>query len=72
MEELLLKPDEVAEILKISKAQTYAFLKRGEIPVIRLGTLVRVRPRDLEKYIDDKARQKDSVEAPANASRSSG
>ena len=71
MEELLLKPDEVAEILKISKAQTYAFLKRGEIPVIRLGTLVRVRPRDLEKYFDDKAGQTNSVEAPANASRAS-
>jgi len=71
MEELLLKPDEVADILKISKAQTYALLKRGEIPVIRLGTLVRVRPRDLEKYVDDKAGKKDSVEASSNASSTS-
>jgi len=71
MEELLLKPDEVGEVLKISKAQVYALLKRGEIPVIRLGTLIRVRPCDLEKYVNEKAGQKDSGEAPANASRAS-
>jgi len=69
MEEKLLKPDDVAEILKISKAQAYAILKRGEMPVIRLGTLVRVRPRDLQNYIEEKAGRKIPEEAPTNASR---
>ena len=58
MDEQLLKPADVAEILQVSKAQAYSLLKRGEIPVVRIGTLVRVRPRDLEQYINEKANPK--------------
>ena len=57
MEERLLKPDQVAEILQVSKAFAYALLKRGEIPAVRIGTLVRVRREDLGKYILEKANQ---------------
>jgi putative molybdopterin biosynthesis protein len=56
MESRLLKPDEVAEILQVSKAFAYALLKRGEIPTIRMGVLVRVRHEDLERYIKEKAK----------------
>jgi putative molybdopterin biosynthesis protein len=61
MEERLLKPNEVAEILQVSKAFAYALLKRGEIPVVRIGNLVRVRREDLDEYIHGKAKPSPSV-----------
>jgi excisionase family DNA binding protein len=54
METKLLKPAEVADILNISRAQTYAMLKRGEIPSVRIGNVVRVRKQDLEQFIHEK------------------
>lgn len=50
MEELL-KPAEVANILKISQAKAYSMLKQGMIPTMRIGSLVRVRKSDLDRFI---------------------
>lgn len=58
MDARLLKPAEVAEILRVSIAQAYSLMKRGEIPAVRLGTNVRVRREDLERYINKKAGEK--------------
>ena len=63
MEERLLKPAEIAEILQVSRALAYSLLQRGEIPAVRIGTVVRVRRIDLEKYINEKAHQKDQDKA---------
>jgi excisionase family DNA binding protein len=57
MEVRLLKSEEVAEILKISRAMAYKLMQRGEIPTIRIGSAVRVRVEDLEKYVAEKAEQ---------------
>ena len=57
MEVRLLKSEEVAEILKISRAMAYKLMQRGEIPTIRIGSAVRVRVEDLEKYVAQKAEQ---------------
>ena len=57
MEVRLLKSDEVAEILQISRSMAYALMKRGDIPTVRIGTAVRVRREDLEWYINEKALQ---------------
>jgi len=57
MEVRVLKSDEVAEILKISRAMAYKLMQRGEIPTLRIGSAVRVRVEDLEKYIAQKAAQ---------------
>ena len=54
MGERLLKPAEVAEILQVSKALAYTLLRRGEIPTVRIGSTVRVRREDLDKYIYEK------------------
>jgi excisionase family DNA binding protein len=51
MEVRLLKSEEVAAILKISRSMAYAIMKRGDIPTVRIGSSVRVRPEDLDKYI---------------------
>ena len=63
MEIRLLKSDEVAEMLQISRSMAYALMKRGDIPTVRIGTSVRVRPEDLEKYIQNNLAQNDPFAA---------
>jgi excisionase family DNA binding protein len=60
METRLLKSEEVAEILQVSKAHAYVLMKRGEIPTVRIGKIVRVRLEDLERYINEKAAQNEN------------
>ena len=48
----LLKVDEVAEQLNISKSFAYSLMKTGQLPSVRLGRSVRVHPRDLKEYIE--------------------
>ncbi len=47
---ILYTGEEVAQILKVSKSKAYS-LMQSEIPVVRLGRLVRVRKEDLEAYV---------------------
>jgi excisionase family DNA binding protein len=54
MEEQLLTPAEVAARLNISKALAYVLLKREQIPTVRIGSLVRVRSEDLDRYVREK------------------
>ena len=49
----LLKIDEVARVLKISKTQAYRLAQNGTIPNVRFGSLVRIRPDDLDRFISD-------------------
>jgi len=59
MQQPLLKSDEVAKTLHVSRSFAYLLMKRGDIPVVRVGTAVRVRPEDLERYINNNAMQGD-------------
>ncbi|EGL84147.1 DNA binding domain protein, excisionase family [Caldalkalibacillus thermarum TA2.A1] len=43
-------PDEVAELLKISKHTVYELIKRGELAAFRVGNKMRIEPQDLEAY----------------------
>lgn len=47
----LLKAKEVAERLGVSRSQVYAMMIGDEIPTVRFGRCVRVRPEDLEEFI---------------------
>ncbi len=47
----LLRVDEVAEILAISKAHAYQLISRGELGSVRLGRSVRVRKEDINTLI---------------------
>ena len=60
-EEHLLKSEEVAHRLHVSRSFAYLLMKRGDIPTVRIGTAVRVRPEDLQKYIVDRATQNEAV-----------
>jgi putative molybdopterin biosynthesis protein len=47
----LLKGDEVAEILKISRTKAFSLMAQGTIPSIRIGHNIRVEEADLDEYI---------------------
>lgn len=61
MDARLLKGKEVAAMLGVSASFAYLLMKRGDIPTVRIGTAVRVRLEDLERYIRERA----SENAPA-------
>ena len=48
----LLKADEIAALLNISRSFAYHLLQTGAIPVVRLGKSCRVKPQDLAEYIE--------------------
>jgi excisionase family DNA binding protein len=48
----LLKPDEVAQYLNISRSFAYKLIETGEIVTVRLGRARRVRIQDLVDYIE--------------------
>lgn len=50
--QVLLKADEVAKILNISLGLAYRLMKSGEIQSVKIHKAVRVRPEDLEIYIE--------------------
>lgn len=47
----LLTVTEVAETLSISEKTVRRLIDAGELPVIKLGRLVRIDPRDLDRFI---------------------
>jgi len=47
----LLKMDDVAGKLRISKTQAYRLCQSGEMISVRFGGSVRVRPVDLDEFI---------------------
>jgi excisionase family DNA binding protein len=55
METLLLKPAEVAEQLRISRAKTYTLIASKDIPSVKVGSSVRVSVEALREWIAKKA-----------------
>ncbi|HEY60001.1 MAG TPA: helix-turn-helix domain-containing protein [Anaerolineae bacterium] len=49
----LLKADEVARILNISRSLTYRLFQEGKIPTIKINKTIRVKPNDLNIYIQN-------------------
>jgi excisionase family DNA binding protein len=49
--EKLFKGSEVARLLNVSRSFAYLIMQSGELPTVRLGRSVRVRPSDLRNYI---------------------
>ena len=49
--EQLLKASDVARILNVSRALAYRLIQQGDIPVVRINHAVRVKPSDLEVFI---------------------
>ena len=47
-----LTADDVARILNVSRSFAYKILSDDTLPVVRLGRAVRIRPQDLETFIE--------------------
>ncbi len=51
--EALLTGNDVARLLNVSRAFAYRLLQRGEIASVRMGRVVRVKPEDLRRFIEE-------------------
>ena len=51
MDNALLKPAEVAQILGIGRSKVYELLASGDLPVVRIGRCIRVPKVSLEQWI---------------------
>jgi excisionase family DNA binding protein len=51
MDERLLKGQEVALVLQVSRSYAYQLIREGKIAVVRIGRSVRVREIDLRTFI---------------------
>ena len=58
----LLNAQDVAAALKMGLSTVYMLVERGELPSIRIGRSVRIRPEDLEEFIDSKAQRQAAIE----------
>ena len=54
MDRLLLRPQEAAEMLGVSRAKLYELLADGTLPKVRLGGSVRVPALALRRWVDKK------------------
>jgi excisionase family DNA binding protein len=50
---LLLKADEVAKMLGLGRTKVYEMMSAGELPVVRIGTRVRVPRQKLLNWIEE-------------------
>lgn len=49
---LLLSAEEAARALGIGRTRMYELLRTGEVSSVKLGRSRRVRPEDLEEYVE--------------------
>lgn len=59
-----LKGEEVARILRVSRAFAYQLMREGVIPSIRLGRAIRVREIDLQNFIEKNIKSEHSHHEP--------
>lgn len=71
MEQLLLKPMDVAHVLGISKSKVYELLSTGELPSIRIGKSIRVSTEDLRKWVASRT-QSEAIHMPFRAASEKG
>ena len=53
MDEKLLTPEQVAKRLQVTERTVYGWLRRGGLPALKLGRLWRIRPEDLEAFLEN-------------------
>jgi len=44
---------EVAKLLRVTDSTVRRWLKNGDLPRVKLGHVIRIRPGDLEKFIEN-------------------
>lgn len=53
MDEKILTPDQVAQILQVHPFTVLKFIKQGKLRASKLGRVYRIRQSDVEKFLDD-------------------
>ena len=53
----LLTVGEVAAVMRVSNMTVYRLIKSGQLGAIRVGKNYRIRRRDVERYLTDRAVQ---------------
>jgi len=51
MSDILLKPNEVAEKLSFSLRTVYRMIDSGKLPVVKIGSALRVRESEIDRLI---------------------
>jgi excisionase family DNA binding protein len=70
MDKLLLRPQEVAELLGVGRSKVYALLASGELPSIRVGHSVRVPAEALRHWVSSQTNNtRTGTDAPDNDRR---
>lgn len=59
MECLALKVEDAAKLLHVGRTSTYAAVRRGEIPAVRIGGLWRVPRAALERMLAEAGRKEE-------------
>ena len=54
-EEPLLTVGEVAQVMRVSNMTVYRLIKSGQLAAIRVGKNYRIRRKDVERYLTDRA-----------------
>ncbi len=62
----LLRVEEAAEMLGISRARAYELAASGVIPSVQIGRLRRVPLRQLEEWIDERWQEAEAARHPIN------
>lgn len=50
----LLTVDEAAEYLRVSRRQVYNLVRAGDLPAVRVGQRLRIRPDDVDAYLEQR------------------
>ena len=48
----MLTPDDIMQALRLSRSTVYNMLKRGEIPSVKIGNMLRVNKSDFERWLE--------------------
>ncbi len=55
LDEPLLTVGEVAQTMRVSNMTVYRLIKSGQLAAIRVGKNYRIRRRDVERYLSERA-----------------
>ena len=66
MTKLLLTADETAQLIGFSRSKTYAMLKSGELPSLKVGRTRRVPAAALEEWVRDQAARQERAKRRAD------
>jgi excisionase family DNA binding protein len=59
-DDLLLTVGEVAHVMRVSNMTVYRLIKSGQLAAVRVGKNYRIRRRDVDRYLSDRAVRSES------------